>query len=41
MADFSVIREFGSHGSGDGQFDSPLAATISCNGDILMPGRPL
>jgi hypothetical protein len=27
---------FGSYGFGDGQFDSPLAATITCTGEILM-----
>ena len=31
----SLFR-FGSYGFGDGQFDSPLAATITCTGEILM-----
>ncbi|CAE7547709.1 TRIM71, partial [Symbiodinium sp. CCMP2456] len=36
MEDFHMVREFGSFGPGDGQFDSPLAATITCTGDIMI-----
>lgn len=36
MDGFKMLREFGSYGFGDGQFDSPLAATITCTGEILI-----